>query len=673
MERFVWIKKITIFIFFLSVLILYILNLTRDVYSGDIGDLVTAACVHGVAHPPGYPLFTLLGGILCELPFPFPPVSKVGLISVFASVVGLIFYYKLASRITKSLFLSLLSTSILAFSYLFWLHAEIPEVFGLNNFFIIIILYFAILFYQEKKKKYLYLLAFFTGLSLTHHHTILFILPAALLLALKHIKYILKKKTIIFYSLLLFILGLLPYLYVPIAASREPVINWGEATSLQNFIDLILRKDYGGFSPIVVDRVPLAVKLILVKDYFRTLVSTYSYQIIFVFVLGILTMFRFSKLILFSLLFVFLFSGAGFIFYGANPYSTPTAIGIVERFYTLSFVVFMFFIPYGFLFIKNILNHFFSKKIYSFLILSYFLIIPFTLVKYNYAKTNLSQTHIGNNLARDILSNLPKNSTLFLSGDTIIFNVWYLNFVLGYRKDIDIINPERVGANKYLEEEKAKYKKSNPNTKQNEVLEKTLDEIAKKKSVFSTYAIEHNPSNTILLPKGLVFEIIHKDDAPSKEKYLKETEEILKKLQRPRRESLTQADNNVLAPEVPLFYSNALVRVGDFLDAYYKDSRKAEHYYRRALWFDNQNPSAYAGLALSQYKAFHDCNESLKNMQTAIDIYPVWNKYYLQKFLIYQGCDTDKKIIENFTKHYLLTFKSNLEDDMELFLHTTTK
>lgn len=673
MERFVWIKRIIILLFFLGVFILYIHNLTRDIYSGDIGDLITAACVHGVAHPPGYPLFTLLGGMLCELPLPLPPVSRVGLISVFASVAGLIFYYKLAFRITKSLFLSLLSTSILAFSYLFWLHAEIPEVFGFNNFFIIIILYLAILFYQEKKDKYLYLLAFFTGLSLTHHHTILFVLPAAFFLVVKHIKYIFEKKTRIVYSVLIFILGLLPYLYIPIAASKEPVINWGQASNLQNFIDLILRKDYGGFSPIVVDRVPLVVKLILIKDYFRTLVSTYSYQIIFVFVLGILAMFRFSKLTLFSLLFVFLFSGVGFIFYGANPYSTPTAIGIVERFYTVSFVVFVFFIPYGFLFIKEILNHFFSRKIYSLLLLSYFLIIPFFLIKYNYAKTDLSQTHIGNNLAIDILSNLPKNSVLFVSGDTIVFNVWYLNFVLGYRKDVDIINPERVGANKYLEEEMAKYKKKHPETKQNEISGKTLDEIAKKRTVFSTYEIGYNPSNTMLLPKGLVFEIIHKDDAPSKEKYLKEVEEILRKLQRPRRESLAQADRNVIAPEVPLFYSNALVRIGDFLDSYYKDSQKAEHYYRRALWLDNQNPAAYSGLALVQYKAFHDCNESLNNMQKAIDIYPVWNRYYLQMFLIYQGCDADKKIIEKFKKHYESTFKSNLEDDMELFLHTTTK
>ena len=53
-------KKITIrhgilFLFFSSIALIYLHNLTRDIYSGDIGDLVTAASVFGVPHPPGYP------------------------------------------------------------------------------------------------------------------------------------------------------------------------------------------------------------------------------------------------------------------------------------------------------------------------------------------------------------------------------------------------------------------------------------------------------------------------------------------------------------------------------------------------------------------------------------------------------------------------------------------
>src|SRR3989344_8286706 len=58
-------------LFFLSVSLLYLKNLTRDIYAGDLGDLVTAAYVFGVPHPPGYALFTLLGSILSPISFFF--------------------------------------------------------------------------------------------------------------------------------------------------------------------------------------------------------------------------------------------------------------------------------------------------------------------------------------------------------------------------------------------------------------------------------------------------------------------------------------------------------------------------------------------------------------------------------------------------------------------------
>jgi len=112
------IKKVIVVTFFIAVTLLYFHNLTHDIYSGDIGDLVTAAYVGGIAHPPGYPLFTLLGFIFSRLPISFEVVTKVAFISAIASVFGLIFFYKLYFQITKSIFISILSTSILAFSYL---------------------------------------------------------------------------------------------------------------------------------------------------------------------------------------------------------------------------------------------------------------------------------------------------------------------------------------------------------------------------------------------------------------------------------------------------------------------------------------------------------------------------------------------------------------------------
>ena len=42
------------------VLAVYAPTLTRGIPGGDAGELVAEACQLGVAHPPGYPLFTLV-------------------------------------------------------------------------------------------------------------------------------------------------------------------------------------------------------------------------------------------------------------------------------------------------------------------------------------------------------------------------------------------------------------------------------------------------------------------------------------------------------------------------------------------------------------------------------------------------------------------------------------
>ena len=141
------IKRLFLVSFFIFVSAAFINNLTRDVYSGDIGDLVTAAYVFGVAHPPGYPLLTFLGFVLSHLPLSIPPVSKVALLSVISSLSAFFFLYKFCFMQTKNFFISILSVSILAFSYMFWFFAEIPEVFALNNLFVIALFYFAIKFY----------------------------------------------------------------------------------------------------------------------------------------------------------------------------------------------------------------------------------------------------------------------------------------------------------------------------------------------------------------------------------------------------------------------------------------------------------------------------------------------------------------------------------------------
>lgn len=653
-------KKTIVFIFFLSVGLLYLHNLTRDIYSGDVGDLVTAAAVHGVAHPPGYPLFSLLGFILSRIPIPLPVVSRVGLISVFSSLAGLIFYYKFSFKVSKSLFFSLLSSSILAFSYLFWLSAELPESLALNNLFAILILYLSIQFYERKKAKYLYLAALLAGLSLTHQMSIVLLFPPLLILYFKHLKTIFSHRRIIF-ALLFFLLGFSIYIYVPLVARTNPPINWDNAVNFKNFIHLILRKDYGGGSVYLTHEVPLNIRLINVLDYLKTIVQVFSYQVLFLAIMGLISLFKTDKRLFLSILLAFLFTGALSIFYVAAPFSRPTAFGIYERYYTLSTVILMFTVPYGFLLLKKFLNSKFSKPIYGTLILSYFLIIPVLLLYYNYPKTNLAKTSIGNSLARNTFMSVPKNSVLFVAGDNTAFSIWYLYYVLKERQDLAIVNPPGVANNIYLDKELNEYYKKNPKIDLKNIVADTFEAIRKKRRVFTTYDIRPMPKNTILLPKGLVFEVIDQAEVPEEDEYLDGFEKEWKKIKVRRLETLELSEQNFIAPEITFIYSTGLVRVGDFLINQYQDYKKAEHYYRRALWIDDTNPLAYSGLALSLYSGYKDCDQTLLNIKEAIRIYPIWRPFYIHEYYFAKNCKVSKKDLDKLKQK----FKSLFDQDVE--------
>lgn len=653
-------KKIFVFIFFLFIGYIYLHNLTRDIYGGDIGDLVTAAYVFGVAHPPGYPLFSLIGFIFSHLPINLPVVSRVGLISVISSLAGLIIYYKFCQKITKNSFISLLSTSILAFSYFYWLTAEIPEGLALNNFFVIVILFLAIRFYERKKTKDLYLLALFIALSLTHQLFIVTLFPAIFILIIKHYKFIFSNKKIFLISGLWFLAGLTVYIYVPIAASRNPPINWDNAVNLKNFLHLVLRKDYGGIS-YGSKNVTFQVRMINVSHYLKTIISVFSYQILFVAFLGFIKLFKIDKRLSITILLAFLLTGVITIFINAGIIFSDVHWAVAERYYSTSAVVLMLVVPFGFLLIKNFLNSKFSKSIYSYLILSYFLIIPFLLFKYNFPKTDLSKTHIGYNLAQNIFLSLPKNSVLLTSGDNMTFDLWYSYYVLGERNDVTLINSPLIGNNIFINKVVNDYYINNPKADLNKIIFNTLGFLIRKKKVYTTNQLVFMPKDTILIPRGIIYEIADKSDLPNEKQYINSVEAVWKNIKIKKRKDLSSSEENFLAIEIPSLYAQGFVRIGDFLYTYYNNPKKASDYYRKAILIDDTLFQAYSSLAMSVYKSDKNCIEALQYIKQAISLYPVWEQYYSQQYYISKNCQINKNILNKLKLDYQLHFKKNID------------
>jgi hypothetical protein len=83
--------------------VLYFLTAARDIVVGDTPELITAAVSLGVAHPPGYPLFTMLGHLFSLLPLGSIPF-RVNLLAAACGALTVGVVYLTAFRLTTSRF-----------------------------------------------------------------------------------------------------------------------------------------------------------------------------------------------------------------------------------------------------------------------------------------------------------------------------------------------------------------------------------------------------------------------------------------------------------------------------------------------------------------------------------------------------------------------------------------
>ncbi len=634
---------------FLFILFVYLHNLSHDVYGGDIGDLVTAGFVMGVPHPPGYPLFTLLVFLLSKLPITATVAYKAGLISVASSILGLLIYFFHTKNVTKNVAISYLGAFILAFSYLFWFYAEIAEVFALNNLFLIALLVLSIKFYKDKKTLSLFLLSFIAGLSLTNHHTILLIFPSLFVLVFSHYKLFLRKKTLIIKSFFLFLAGLLPYAYIPIAASRNPVINWDNAVNIENFLHLILRKGYGTFSPGSFTPAIPEERFLIFREFLTVTISSITFPTVVICLIGVFYLIKKREyVILTSLLLAYSLIGPFFSIYAGFPLVNAFVIGVAERFYISSTIILMFIFPYGMKAVFQFFNSFFSKKLYAYILLAAFFLIPILLFKYNYQRTDLSKTTIGSEFGKNILQFMPSESVLFVNGDTAVFNTWYVHYVENVRPDIVVIRVGDFKTNAFTQPYRISYRQKNITEDEYEWVVK---EIMKKHRVYFNNVVKFQDKNLEFIQYGLVAELIS-GGLPSKEKYQEDIDRIWNEINIPQKENLAIYERNLTTSHIASYYADALSLTANNLFYKYDNKEKAREFLNKALLTDNRIARTYASMSLLLSAGFKECKEAEEFINIGIRLNPIAQEYQAILYDIYANCYKDQRKVDLFKKQY---------------------
>lgn len=430
----------------LVALVNYLATLGPTVGPGDAGELTLAALRLGIAHPPGYPLFTWLGRLAYLLPFREPAVATNSLTALIgAATVTALFFA--ARRLGLSVIGALVAALALGFGPAFWLVATSHEVYALTILFLCLLLLSVSPPNPENSNlsaRPLLLAALLLGLALSHQPTTLLWLPALIVLAWPYRRLVTPRLTLLLAGLIL--LGFSASLGTLFRAPARPEVNWGNPNTLGRFLAHAFAAQYRWLS----FRTPGPEFIERLRSLPADIVSSLGIVPSLVALLGlVLLAFRPSRLLLGLGL---LFSTALF----ALGYWIPD-----YRFHLLpALVAVSLFAGKGATWLETRIAAIPQlgrrpnpslTNIFTALAVLILLAIPgHTLLAYR-SLTSENKTTIVRDLGENLLYSLPDSAVLLYGGDLAGNAIRYLQQVRGIRPDVQTIAVGRLLAQEYYD------------------------------------------------------------------------------------------------------------------------------------------------------------------------------------------------------------------------------
>ncbi|PID29340.1 MAG: membrane protein [Candidatus Cloacimonadota bacterium] len=289
---------------FLFSFVIYLITVAPTTSYWDCGEFIATSHILGVPHPPGAPLFLLLGRIFSILPIAGDIGLRVNLISVISSSFTVLFLFLISVRLIviwrgkvenfHDMVIvyggSLIGALTFAFTDTFWFNAVEAEVYALSMFFTSFIIWLLMKWIETHKdpdsSRYLLLIMLAVGLGTGVHLLNILTLPSAIFLMwfydrrmaiITGIGMVLSIGALFgmdpeakIYALLLFtsgaiyyyrsenqdyslafiapvllIIGYSTYMLIYIRAGLNPPINENDPSTIERMIDYLSRKQYG--------------------------------------------------------------------------------------------------------------------------------------------------------------------------------------------------------------------------------------------------------------------------------------------------------------------------------------------------------------------------------------------------------------------------------------------
>jgi len=194
--------------------------------------------VLGIGHPTGYPAYMMLTHLFTYLPFG-DPAYRVNLASAVYGVVAVLVVYLAGLRLSGRAVAAAAGALAFGLSEAFWSQAVIAEVYTLEALLVALVILFLFLWRDSRDGRYLPPCAFLVGISLTHHLTSVLLIPAAVSFVFLTDRRLFSRTGLMLKSLGLFLLGLLPLLYLPVRALMHAPLNEADPSTPWRFLLLV--------------------------------------------------------------------------------------------------------------------------------------------------------------------------------------------------------------------------------------------------------------------------------------------------------------------------------------------------------------------------------------------------------------------------------------------------
>ena len=415
---------------------IYLRTTAPTISAADSGELITAAWFMGVPHQPGYPLFCLLSKA-AALAIPLGGVAfRTNILSAILGA-GTCFIVSiiLARRVSLPGDIAALLALILATSRSFWGVSIITEVYALNTFILVLLLR-ALLDDEFSPTRKIMVSIFLWGLAMATHPTSILLLPALVLAAVLY--YPRPGYKAVFCTVLVLLVALSVYVYLPLRAASSPPVNWGLSYNISNFLIHTCKK----FSVNVFQKTPWKIPkspsmiFILFKNALWALVLASPFPLL---VLAGVSLYRHGRFIgnraapWFASI-VFFFAAVAFSF---DFYELDVMVDYGTKFFIPVFLVCLLL---GARLLSGRLQRGRApRRNHTLLRWALVLILAVSVIQ-NAPVNNLRTFTVYYDYGMNLLKSVPPNATVFADGDTQIFPVAFLKTVLNRRPDVTFID-----------------------------------------------------------------------------------------------------------------------------------------------------------------------------------------------------------------------------------------